>query len=190
MRRRGVTLIETMVCLAIAAVLAAILLPVLHEARDSAHRSTTVSNFRQIHAALSLYRSGYDGDGVYGAASKMGLPRDLKVLAVAQNLPEALFRSGCASIRTPVLNEALFRLMWHEDQGDVTMQDWAPYATQYRGDAVMIGDDNCDFRDRFYKNPLVSHRVIGLYEAGNVRTFVKGGDRARYQWWNIEENEK
>ena len=183
MRRRGLTMVEVLVCIAIAAVLCAILLPVVAEAKSSAQRSTTVSNFRQIYAGLALYRSEYGGDGVYGVASKMGLPPGLKDLAVAERLPKAIFRSGCPSVRAPVLKLPLFRMMWHED-GDPTAQDWAPYAQKSQGSTVLLGDDNCDFLDRALDNPMVSHRAIGLYEAGNVRTVVKMGSNLPYEWWN------
>ena len=85
------------------------------------------------------------------------------------------------------MRDALFRQMWHAD-GSRTMQDWAPYAKIHQGESVLLGDDNCDFRTAHYKNPMVPHRVIGLYEAGNVRTFVKVGSTFPYEWWNQDTN--
>lgn len=187
MRRRGLTLVEVLTCLAIAAVLAAVLLPVLGEAKASSRRSVTASNFHQIYAALSLYRNEYGGDGFYGEASRMGLPTDMDILAKSQKLPKTLFRSGCPSIRAPFMREALFRQMWHTD-GDPTMEEWTPYTKRYQGASILVGDDNCDFRDQHYANPMASHRAIGLYEAGNVRTIVKVGSTSPYEWWNQQEN--
>jgi prepilin-type N-terminal cleavage/methylation domain-containing protein/prepilin-type processing-associated H-X9-DG protein len=54
-RVRGFTLIELLVVVAILALLAALLLPVLSRARESAHRIVCASNLRQIGLAFRLY---------------------------------------------------------------------------------------------------------------------------------------
>jgi len=61
-RRRptGFTLIEVLVVVAILAILAGILLPVLAKARASARKSTALSNLKQIGAALLAYTADYD----------------------------------------------------------------------------------------------------------------------------------
>lgn len=60
MVRRAFTLIELLVVVAIVAVLAAILLPVFTQAKESAKRATCLSNLRQVGAAFMLY--GNDAD--------------------------------------------------------------------------------------------------------------------------------
>jgi len=57
---RGFTLIELLVCMAIVAVLAAIVLPVLVQARQSARKATCLSNLRQIGLAFAGYMSDHD----------------------------------------------------------------------------------------------------------------------------------
>jgi prepilin-type N-terminal cleavage/methylation domain-containing protein len=61
-RRRppGFTLIELLVVIAIIAVLASILLPVFAQARGKAREATSVSNLKQIGAALPMYTADYD----------------------------------------------------------------------------------------------------------------------------------
>jgi prepilin-type N-terminal cleavage/methylation domain-containing protein/prepilin-type processing-associated H-X9-DG protein len=59
--RRGFTLVELLVVIAVVAVLAAMLLPVLSRARESARRAACQSNLRQIGTAFRLYASDYDG---------------------------------------------------------------------------------------------------------------------------------
>jgi prepilin-type N-terminal cleavage/methylation domain-containing protein len=59
-RRRGFTLIELLVVIAIIAILAAILFPVFARARESARRSTCLSNLRQIGTATMMYLQDYD----------------------------------------------------------------------------------------------------------------------------------
>ena len=62
-RRRpyGFTLIELLVVIAVVAILAGLLFPVFAKARSSARKSTALSNFKQIGAALQLYAADYDG---------------------------------------------------------------------------------------------------------------------------------
>lgn len=58
---RGLTLIELLVVLAIVAMLAAILLPVLARAREQSRKTVCQSNLKQISLAFAAYVSDYDG---------------------------------------------------------------------------------------------------------------------------------
>lgn len=60
-RGRGFTLIELLVVVAIIAVLAAVLFPVLTAAKESARTSRCASNLRQIGSAVLLYLDGNNG---------------------------------------------------------------------------------------------------------------------------------
>jgi prepilin-type N-terminal cleavage/methylation domain-containing protein/prepilin-type processing-associated H-X9-DG protein len=64
MRRRhshGFTLIELLVVIAIIAILAAILFPVFAQARESARKTSCLSNFKQLGTAVLMYIQDYDG---------------------------------------------------------------------------------------------------------------------------------
>lgn len=83
--RRGFTLIEVLVVVAVIAILAAILFPVFARAREAARTSTCRSNLHQIGLALGMYARDYDGK----------LPprsNDLKPLALPYVNGESVFR--------------------------------------------------------------------------------------------------
>jgi len=58
--RRGFTLIEMLIVIAIMAILAAILFPVFAKAREKARQAACSSNLKQIGLAVMMYISDYD----------------------------------------------------------------------------------------------------------------------------------
>jgi len=58
--RKGFTLIEILVVIAIIAILAAILFPVFSRARAKARQATCASNLRQLGSAIEMYVGDYD----------------------------------------------------------------------------------------------------------------------------------
>jgi prepilin-type N-terminal cleavage/methylation domain-containing protein/prepilin-type processing-associated H-X9-DG protein len=59
-KKQGFTLIELLVVVAIIAILAAMLLPVLAKARERARRSVCLSNLKQLGIVLYLYAQDYE----------------------------------------------------------------------------------------------------------------------------------
>ncbi len=59
--RRGFTLIEVLIAIAILAIISAIVFPAFARARKSGFRTESISNLRQVGLAIELYRNDYDG---------------------------------------------------------------------------------------------------------------------------------
>jgi len=57
--KRGFTLIELLLVIAIIAILAALLLPALGRAKETARRTACVSNLKQVNLAIRLYADDY-----------------------------------------------------------------------------------------------------------------------------------
>jgi prepilin-type N-terminal cleavage/methylation domain-containing protein len=60
-RKQGFTLIELLIVIAIIGLLAALLFPVFARARESARRSSCLSNLRQLGLGMQQYIQDYDG---------------------------------------------------------------------------------------------------------------------------------
>ena len=59
-KTRAFTLIELLVVIAIVAILAALLLPVLHSAKEKSRTALCLNNMRQLAAAMHMYAGEYD----------------------------------------------------------------------------------------------------------------------------------
>jgi prepilin-type N-terminal cleavage/methylation domain-containing protein/prepilin-type processing-associated H-X9-DG protein len=69
--KRGFTLIELLVVIAIIAILAAILFPVFAQARESARKTTCISNLKQVGMALLMYAGDYEETLPWSTSSRL-----------------------------------------------------------------------------------------------------------------------
>ena len=70
MKRRGFTLIELMIVIAIITIIAAIAIPNLLDARRAANEASAIASLRAVHAAQGIYREqDKDGNGTLDFAT-------------------------------------------------------------------------------------------------------------------------
>jgi prepilin-type N-terminal cleavage/methylation domain-containing protein/prepilin-type processing-associated H-X9-DG protein len=86
-RRKGFTLAELLVVMAIVSLMAAVLLPVLIRARDAARRASCVANLHQITLAFTAYCQDYDNDFPPCGLSNIQSLADLDTLWFRQIAP-------------------------------------------------------------------------------------------------------
>ena len=78
-KKKGFTLVELLVVMAVIVILAGFLLPALGKAREQGRRTSCMNNLKQIGLAIALYRLDYND----------AFPPDLDVLYDAANLEDS-----------------------------------------------------------------------------------------------------
>lgn len=81
-QKLGFTIAELLVCIAIIAILAAIIASYLISSKDKSRQSVCLSNMKQIHAAVMLYRQDYDGGESGNSVADLGLPKSVEGLSM------------------------------------------------------------------------------------------------------------
>lgn len=180
MRTRGLTLAQALVVLGILALLSSLTYPFVRTQIEKSKQRACISNLRQIHAALMLYREAQGSTVPYGPTAAMGLPPSLFTLHTVGYID--LLKVRCTA---PIGNYArgAWTTMFPVDGSDGIMPPWPNYVEQYKEDAILVADLNHD-RAQHASADFQTHLGIGLYLGGHVRTVQRVGDVSERTWWN------
>ncbi|UCD30426.1 MAG: prepilin-type N-terminal cleavage/methylation domain-containing protein [Planctomycetota bacterium] len=171
---RGFTLIEVLVVVAIIALLAAILLPSLRQAREQAKIATCQANCKQIGTLITIYRSEYNGYVPIMFNYYSNGDPEHTVNPNGHNVPA----KGCW------LSVALRRY----DKGTVNLKN-TPSRTvpsrYFNPEEVWRGQDGIDLRDEFEDRIMPDYYACPFERGGGEgRDYITTGPRGVeiHQW--------
>lgn len=189
-RLSGFTLVEVLVVASLVAILAAILTPVFKVAKERAKAEASVGNLRQNHIAIKLYQAEWNGDGVYGERSSMGLPLDEQFYVLYSPDPPSVYPpnrikpqwiSPCGTHPDYGAIVGYHFLFWYwEGRENIEVLR----AQQYQENLLLLHDINCNPHTMALDSPLTTKLGLGVLLAGNiVRHHKPGRPLWDYNWW-------
>lgn len=177
MKRNAFTLVETMVVVAIIAVLTAILIPVFSMAKTKSRESVSVSNMRQLHLAVEMYRADYPGVA-YGSMEAMGLP---------DGLSENLLGKSVKGLKPPTgPYYYYYPIPENIDRRDPTSKE---YTLIHQDKTVLVSDpwfnplDSTPPIRYYWSDSHVKKYVFGITLGGSLRKKSSPGS-LDLAWWD------
>lgn len=177
-RARGVTLLEVLVVVSIVALLAAILAPVLAEAKARVLMTKSVSNMKQIGAALLLYQA----NEAEPTPPFFSLPPTLLALRESMGLPVGLFRTGGSDFLYPG-QPAVYTWMVPRRSGEseAHLERWLAHLKATENNPVILLDETFPGTAGRYR--FDSRRATGMYLDTRIKTRWATGSLSQYEVW-------
>ncbi|MEQ1821662.1 MAG: prepilin-type N-terminal cleavage/methylation domain-containing protein [Fimbriimonadaceae bacterium] len=177
--KKGFTLIEILVVIAIIAAVAGVLYPVFSRSKQAALETKSISNMRQIYLAIQAYRNDCEGTA-YGKAEEMGLPPAPfeKWIGPAAKLNPPLRRAGLHYFYYPIPSAE-----------DHRVPSWEDYTETHFGSTVVIADVWFDSQPAkppytsWVDDPDAEKYVLGITLDGSLRKKRAIG-HLEMAWWD------
>jgi prepilin-type N-terminal cleavage/methylation domain-containing protein len=179
-RYAGFTLLEVLYCIAIIAIVAAILMPVFRSAKHSAQVTASISNLHQMYVALSLYQTAQGTGAQTGTLAEMGLPSGDRAYE-SLKIPSAVWRSPCGLNTSwapgPVVN------VQYEYFAQTSFTKWDEAIKTYQDNVVMFVDMNCSEHGEPLRSTFIVHQGLGVRLSGALLNLHKPGNYGQQSWW-------
>jgi len=172
--RPGITMIETLVCIGIIMIVAAIVVPVTVNARHNARIASALLRLKQLHVALKLYQMENGGEGVYGTCYDMNLP-DVEQLSRG-------YLGGSAETWVSPCEPGHKGFSYTYYSGSDPFH--AGYARTYQDESMILTDLSCDPKRGLVWGDYVKTRGLGVRLGGQVVNYYKNGAPGPYPWWH------
>lgn len=159
----GFTIIETLCVIVMIAITASFLTPVFVAARNRAKLARSMSNMRQIHAALVVYCDNQNG-------SLSDLPPGVFPL----QLPKEILHTGGISVIPTMPHSDVYRFVWPQGKmPDPYIPVWNRYVAATEGNPVLVIDET--FPNSDVEGPFVKKSRYGIFWHGEIRHRRYGG---------------
>ena len=172
--KRAFTLMEILVSLAIILLLAAIIFPVLANAREAGHRAVSTTHLRQVGIGIESYRGDYDGVLPFRHLDPFVETRQINDVRLLRSQPDdfpegyGFTVSNCidhlgptqlqTSFETSLVTESFYKRLKSIDP------DAAIVVDRTHGDVLDWADMSCRRSQYYY-----SGRILRLYEDTSVK---------------------
>lgn len=180
MTRRAFTLIELLVCIAIIAILAAIMVPVFARAKKSAHQARSVSNLRQLGVLINLYRDEQGGGSSTGSPDAMALPVGdafFELWSTKASGLRATQRGPCA----PYYDY----LYYVPGFGGNAWDDWGLYSEKVNGHVILAADFTFNTK-KDIEQVAFPKFGLGVFIDTSVKARRRATDPIYPRWWHDE----
>lgn len=176
-RSHGLTLVEVCVVIAILILTLSLLFPVFQQAKWRVKIARSQSQMRQIHSAIILYGTEYDGGG-FGA---IVLPPDGVVLKHVMQLPDDLFVTGGIPWKDPEHPPHYTWMPPRPDPRHASLEPlWKEHLDSTGGNPVILVDDTFNrVGGRF-----VLMEAYGIFYDGHIEKRTARGSMTEYRLWN------
>jgi prepilin-type N-terminal cleavage/methylation domain-containing protein len=174
--KRGYTLVEVMVVIAIIAVTTAIAYPAFSSARAAARVSSSADRLRQLHLAVEIYRNDW---GANNDLDPESFPSHGYVYWSFLGLGKDFFRSPCG-YKTGI-EDNLMRLSYQYVPAPEPV--FTAHLRRYGPDALLFRDPHCSGTVEAWNTPQMTKRVLAVTVGGQLINRMKRGSTLPLEWW-------